>query len=150
MRVILVRDVPHLGRAGQVVEVADGYGRNYLIPRGLAVPATAGNLRQLEERADAQRRRAERELAEARGVAERIDGRTVTVRARAGEQGRLFGSVTAQHVAEALARELGAAVDRRRIELDEPIRHLGAYRVAVRLHPQVTAHVTVQVAPEGV
>lgn len=148
MKVILVKDVPKLGKSGQVVEVADGYGRNFLIPRGLAIPASEGNLRQLEERSAAERRRAERELAEARRVAERIDGRAVAIRARAGEQGRLFGSVTAQHVAEALARQHGVTVDRRRIELPEPIRHVGAHRVTVRLHRQVTATVTVHIQPE--
>lgn len=149
MKVILVRDVPNLGRAGQVVDVADGYGRNYLIPRGLAVPASEARLRELEERRAAERRRAERELADARRVAERIDGQAVTVRARAGAQGRLFGSVTAQHVADALERQFGVQVDRRRIALDEPIRHVGTYEVPVRLHAQVMARVRVEVVPEG-
>ena len=145
MKVILVKDVPKLGKAGQVIEVAPGYGRNYLIPRGLAIEATPASLKQLESQQAAAHRRAERAREEAQRTAARIDGRAVTLRVHAGEQGRLFGSVTAQHVADAIARELGVAVDRRRVELEEPIRHLGAYTVPVRLHPQVTAHVTVNV-----
>lgn len=149
MKVILVKDVPNLGRAGQVVDVSDGYGRNYLLPRGLAIPATEANLRQMEERRAAEQRRAERQLAEAQQVAQRIAGRTVVIRVRAGAQGRLFGAVTAQHIAEALQQALGVTVDRKRIELEEPIRHLGTYEVPVRLHPQVTARVRVEVVAEG-
>lgn len=149
MRVILVKDVPKLGKAGQVVEVADGYGRNFLLPRGLAVEASEGNLRGLQQREEADRRRAERELAQAREQARRVDGATVTIAVRAGEGGRLFGAVTTQQIAEALGRERGVTIDRRRIALDEPIRHVGTWRVPIRLHPQVTAHVTVRVVAEG-
>lgn len=148
MKVILIKDVPKLGKNGQVVEVADGYARNYLIPRGLAIEASAANLKRLQERHDAESRRAERELAEARETARRLEGRTVTIRMRAGEQGRLFGSVTSQHVAEAL-RGLGIEVDRRRIALEDPIRQVGSYRVPVRLHPQVTVEIGVNVVGEG-
>ncbi len=161
MKVILKQDVKGLGAAGDVVEVAEGYGRNFLIPRGLAAEATAGNLnllRQQRQKAETQARRA---LDEARAAAAKLDGCTVTVQARAGdaqrpvqaqaragEGGRLFGSVTSQDVADALARSPGVRIDKRRIGM-EPVKALGAYPATVRLHPQVTARITVHVvAPD--
>lgn len=134
-----------LGVAGAVVEVSDGYARNFLLPKGLAVEATAGNLNALRQQEQKAAQMAARALAEARALAARLDGRSVTVTARAGQGGRLFGSITGQDLADALRAQLGAAVDKRRVELDEPIRSTGAYRVRLRLHPQVSATVTVNV-----
>lgn len=145
MKVILKTMVKGLGAAGAVVEVNDGYGRNFLIPRGLAVEATPANLnllRQQQQRAEMAARRA---LQEARDLAAKLDGTTVSVPARAGEGGRLFGSVTSQDVADAVDRQVGVRLDKRRIDLPEPIKSLGAHSVILRLHPQVTARITVQV-----
>lgn len=149
MKVVLLRDVPNLGRAGEVKEVADGYARNYLIPKGLAVPATEGLIRHAAETRQAAEQRRVRQLTSARETAARLEGAVVTVQARAGQGDRLYGSVTAQQIAEAIARQLGVEVDRRRIELEAPIRTLGTYPVRVRLGPEITARVQVVVEREA-
>lgn len=147
MKVILTANVKGLGSAGDVVEVADGYGRNFLIPRGLAREASAAALKEHADRARAEAARGERERAEARRVAARLEGQEVVVRARAGEGGRLFGSVTAQDVIEAIGRIHGLDIDRRRLELPSPIKTLGRHPVRLRLHPDVTVAVDVVVVP---
>ncbi len=148
MKVILRSAVKGLGKAGDVVEVSDGYARNFLLPRGLAVEATAANLAQRELARERVRRQAERDLALARELARRLDGRQVRVAAKVGSSGRLFGAVTSQMLAEAIEAQLGASVDRRRIELAQPIKAPGSYPVSIRLHPQVSTTVTVQVVAE--
>ena len=136
MQVILRDRIENLGNAGDVVEVKPGYGRNYLIPRGLAYEATQANVRRLEaERAKQSRREAET-LDEARQRAATIEAVSLTFHARAGQEGKLFGSITSADIAEKLA-EQGVQVDRRNIELDEPIKALGVHSVPVRLHPHV-------------
>ena len=147
MKVILTQDVKGLGKAGQLVEVADGYGRNYLVPRGLAVAATGGNVKALEHQQEQVRRRLEKERAQAESLAAKLQGASVVVRARAGEAGRLFGAVTAATVAEALEQQLGAQVDRRRIELPGPIKTLGTHPVTLRLAPGISVEVQVVVEP---
>lgn len=149
MKVILRQDVRNLGKAGQVIDVADGYARNYLIPRGLAVVASDANLRQLQERQQHEIRRAEQARAQAEADARKLEGQTVRLTARAGEGGRLYGSVTSADVAEALAALAGHAIDRRKIELAEPIRQVGRYEVVVRLHAEVSARVHVEVVAES-
>lgn len=133
-----------MGKKGSVVEVAEGYGRNLLIPRGWAVEATSGNLRARETEQAADAARSERELREARKLGERLRGVALTIRARAGEGGKLFGSVTNKDVADALAEVVGVRVDRRKIESID-IKNTGTYRVAVRLHPEVSASIEVTV-----
>ncbi len=145
MKVILRESVKGLGSAGTVVEVSDGYGRNFLIPRGLAVEATPANLNLLRQRQQREEAAAQRALHEAQGAAAKLDGSEITIVARAGEGGRLFGSVTSQNVADAIAQRTGLRVEKRRIELPEPIKALGDYPVILRLHPQVTARITVHV-----
>ncbi|HEX6972377.1 MAG TPA: 50S ribosomal protein L9 [Limnochordia bacterium] len=148
MKVILQDDVKHVGKKGDLVEVSDGYGRNFLIPRGLAIEATKANVKQWQhEQATAKARQA-RQAEEARALAERLNGLTVTLRARAGEGGRLFGSVTAEDVARAVGAALGARFDRRKLEMPEPIKTLGTTTIPVRLYPGVTASLRVQVDPE--
>jgi large subunit ribosomal protein L9 len=145
MRVVLRADVENLGKKGDLVEVADGYARNFLVPKGLALRATKG----IEKQADAMRRnRAARDLRDredAETVAARFVGRTITITARAGEGGRLFGSVTSSDIAVAVEEQVGAELDRRKIALDEPIKELGISEVTVRLHPEVEATVQVEV-----
>ncbi len=144
MRVILKHEVHNLGDAGEIVKVAAGYGRNYLIPRGLAIPASEGSLRQLDHQtrvADAIRRK---QLVGAKDLSTRLENTAVTIRREAGEDDKLFGSVTNRDVAEALAAE-GIEVDRRSIQLDEPIRAIGLFTVPVRLHRSVSANVRVYV-----
>ncbi len=140
MRVILRKDIETLGRMGDIVEVSDGYARNYLIPRGLAYYASEAALRRLEEEKRQYQRRLERERLSAQELAERLRDVVVTIPMRVGEEGRLFGSVTPQMIAEEL-QLLGFTVDRRAILIDEPIRSLGTFEVKLRLHPDVVATV---------
>lgn len=147
VQIILRRDVDNLGEAGEVVDVKAGYARNYLIPQGLALKATEGNLRRLEEERRHAVRAAEREREHADELAERLEGRSVTFTVLAGEEGKLFGSVTSADIAEALARE-GVPVDKRMVELEEPIKQLGVYRVSVHLHSDVRPEVKVWVVAE--
>ncbi|MGH2662026.1 MAG: 50S ribosomal protein L9 [Actinomycetota bacterium] len=145
MRIILHKEVDNLGSPGDIVQVADGYARNYLIPRGIAAPATKGAIRHAErvKAGSAERERKSRE--EAQALATRLAKTPIRLSAQAGEDGRLFGSITGHHIAEAMASQLGEAVDHRRIRLEEPIRSLGAHTVAVHLHPEVNARLTVDV-----
>ncbi|NLG69827.1 MAG: 50S ribosomal protein L9 [Firmicutes bacterium] len=145
MKVVLSQDVKGVGRAGELVEVADGFGRNYLVPRGLAVMATGGTVKAVEHQQAVIRRKLEKERAEAERLAAKLQGARVVVKARAGDAGRLFGSVTAADVAEALERDLGGKVDRRRIELEGPIKSLGEQAVSLRLAPGISAEVRVVV-----
>jgi len=147
MKVLLLKDVDNVGLAGSVVAVADGYGRNYLIPRGLARVASGGTVKQAAQiRTTGERKRA-RELADAQAMAARMEGLTLTFRARAGEKGKLYGSVTTADLAEALEQELGHEVDRRKI-LSDPLRQLGEHSVPVRLMTDVTAQLKVVIVSE--
>ena len=148
MKVILTQDVAGTGKAGEVKDVADGFARNYLIPRKLAVPATAGALKGVEQRRSAEAKRAQAEEAAARQLGERIAAAPVIVTAKVGDQGRLYGSITSADIGEQLSRQLGQPIDRRGIQLAEPIRQLGTYQVPIRLHRNVTATVTVEVQAE--
>mgnify|MGYP000044180373 FL=1 len=145
MEVLLLKDVKRLGKAGEVRSVADGYARNYLIPRGLARPASTGAVREAQAQLEAQAKRAEKEQAEAQRLAGQLRGVTLTFRARAGESGRLYGSVTPADIAEEIKRQTGKTVDRRKIVLEEPIRELGIYRVPIRFGADVSAEITVRV-----
>jgi large subunit ribosomal protein L9 len=148
VEIILREDVPNLGKIGDVVRVRPGYARNYLLPRGLAVEASRGNLRQLEHQKRMIAAKAERERKAAEAAAARLEGLTLRVRARAGEEGRLFGSVTNLDV-ERLLAEHGHVVDRRRIALEEPIKQLGTYPIVVHVGRGVQATVQLVVeAPE--
>ncbi|GBD08114.1 50S ribosomal protein L9 [Candidatus Thermoflexus japonica] len=149
MKVVLLRDVPNLGRAGEVKEVADGYARNFLIPKGLATPATEGLIRHAVETRRAAEQRQIRQRSTAQEKAARLQGAAVTIRARAGQGDRLYGAITSQQIAEAIAQQLGVEVDRRRIELEAPIRTLGTHPVKVRLGPEITAQVQVVVEREA-
>jgi len=149
VKVILVSDVPNLGRAGDVKEVADGYARNYLIPRGLAKKATPGILRDLENRQAAEAAQKERLTARLQALARRLSQVTLVFDARVSEQGRLFGAITTADIAEALEREVGTKFDRRKHILTEPLRHIGEHYVPIRLSPKVTVNVRVVIRPEG-
>lgn len=149
MKVILVSDVPNLGRAGDVKEVADGYARNYLIPRGLARQATPGMLRDLQHRQATEAAQEERLTARLQSLARRLSQVTLVFDAKVSEKGRLFGSITTADIAEALEREVGVKLDRRKHILCEPLRHIGEHLVPVRLSPKVTVNVRVVVRPEG-
>jgi large subunit ribosomal protein L9 len=147
MKIILLDDVPKLGRRGEVRDVSDGYARNYLLPHKLALNATPGNLRNIETIKAAQEGRAVRMRSEAETQAQRIEGLTYAQSRSASDEGRLFGSVGKADIAAFLAQN-GLTVERRRIMLDEPIKSVGEYTVPVRLHGDVTAALKVNVARE--
>jgi large subunit ribosomal protein L9 len=145
MKLILTNEVTGLGAPGDVVEVAGGYGRNYLVPRGLAMPWTRGAEKQIQLIKRARAARDIRGLDDAKEAAKRLAALTVRLDVRAGAQGRLFGSVSASDIADAVQKAGGPELDRRRIEISTPIRTIGTHQVTVRLHPEVTATLDVEV-----
>jgi large subunit ribosomal protein L9 len=148
MKLILTADVPNLGAPGDIVEVKDGYGRNFLLPRSLAIVATRGAEKQVAAIRRAQKARQIRDLGHAKEVAAQLGGLTVTVKAKAaGDSGRLFGSVTSSDVVDAVRSAGGPALDRRAVELPGQIKTVGTHKVSVRLHPEVTTALDVSVVP---
>lgn len=148
MKVVLVQDVEKLGRAGEIKEVSGGFGRNYLIPKKLAILATSGQIRQAEERLQARQRREQAARREAESLASRLNGRTIRLTARVGELDRLYGSVTSADIARQLSEELGVEVDRRKVDLTDPIKRIGIYPVRVRLMSGIEPVVNVVVEAE--
>ena len=147
MKLVLTQEVSGLGAAGDVVEVRDGYGRNYLVPRGLAVVATRGVEKQAADIKRARATREVRDLGQAQEIAAALGSVAVTLKARAGKGGRLFGSVTPADVAEAVKESGGPTLDKRRIEVPGHIKNAGKHTVSVRLHPEVTVNVAIEVVP---
>ncbi|MGH3665538.1 MAG: 50S ribosomal protein L9 [Egibacteraceae bacterium] len=145
MKVILKQDVDNLGGAGDVVEVADGYGNNYLVPRNLAMRASRGAIADADAMRQARSKREARSREDADALKGRLEARPVSIEAKAGEDGTLYGSVGNTAVAEAVRSQLGVPVDRRRIPLERPFKELGDYDVDVRIHPEVTATIHVEV-----
>lgn len=148
MKVLLLRDVEHLGKAGEIKDVSGGFGRNYLLPKGFAVLATKGHIKQAEERLAAQRRRAEAARREAEALAAKLSALTLTFTAKVGEQDRLYGSVTNTDIAAKLREEVGVEIDRRKIMLEDPIKRTGEYEVPVELASGITATLKVVVVGE--
>ena len=148
MKVMFLKEVTGTAKPGDVKEVAPGYARNFLFPKHLAVVADDRVVDQIRKRDDAARRRAEKQLSDAREVAGRLRKLTVTIYAKTGEGGRLFGSVTNTDVAQQLKREAGIDIDKRKIEIDPPIRSLGPHEVSVELHPEITETLRVVVAAQ--
>jgi large subunit ribosomal protein L9 len=152
MKVVLRQDVPKLGEAGTVQDVSGGYARNYLVPQGLAVYATEGELKMAAHNQAVKDRKIARQEEQLRSLAEKIDGQKLSFEARAGENGRLFGSITASDVAQQLSQKIGEEIDRRRVQLEDAIRTVGEHTVTVhlvgRLRPAVTVTVTAENTPE--
>jgi large subunit ribosomal protein L9 len=146
MKVILTDDVKNLGHRGSVVSVADGYARNFLLPKELAYPATDGNVKRLEQEKHRYDARVAKEKESAATAAKSIEGMTVVIRKKAGEHDALYGSVTSSDLAEAMSAK-GVTVDKRRIEIEEPIKRLGTHTVHVKLHKDVSIAITVDVQP---
>jgi large subunit ribosomal protein L9 len=145
VKLILTQDVPNLGAPGDVVEVKDGYGRNYLVPRGFAIRATKGAEKQVATIRRAREVREVRDLGHAQEIKAQLADLTVTLPARAGDGGRLFGSVTTADVVEAVSKAGGPKLDRRLVSLDAPIKAVGTHRATVKVHPEVEATVTLSV-----
>jgi len=148
MEVLLLQDIESLGKAGEIKRVAAGHARNYLIPKGLAKPATDSVLKQVKAQQEAQERHLRREMERLEGLAQQLAGLTLRFKARVGEMERLYGSITNADIASAIERELGHSIDRRRIELAEPIRQVGTHRVPIRLQSHLVPHVKVIVEKE--
>ena len=148
MKVILRENVPNLGKGGEMVEVKPGYGRNYLLPRGLAVVANPRNIREIEHQKQVAAAKGAKMKASAEALAKRLADTPLLLRRKVGEQDKLFGSVTAMDIAEALGTR-GLSIDRRSIDLPEPIKTVGEFEVPVKLHHEVAGRVKVKVEPEG-
>lgn len=148
MKVILNKDVKGTGKAGDVVNVSDGYARNMLIPRGMATEATAGNIRQLEKKKAIEAEKRAEEKAEAQKQAAKLEKALVTIRTKAGDGGRIFGSITSKDIADAIGSQLGIEVDKKKIQLDSPIKQTGEMTVTIRLYHEVNASVRVSVETE--
>ncbi|PDO10343.1 MAG: 50S ribosomal protein L9 [Candidatus Reconcilbacillus cellulovorans] len=145
MKVIFLQDVKGQGKAGEIREVADGYAMNYLIPRGLAIAATEGNVKALEQRRRSEEYRKAKEKREAEELATRLSQIELKLTAKAGKDGKLFGSITNKQIADELERQFKIVLDKRKIVLDEPIRTVGRTTVELKLHPDVTGRLNVHV-----
>jgi large subunit ribosomal protein L9 len=148
VKVILTTDVPKLGKSGEMKNVADGYATNFLIPQKLAVPAAGGAYRAWQHDIASREDKRKREREEAEIAAQRISSTTLTMGVKVGEGGKLYGSITAKDIADALGRR-GITIDRHKIDLEEPLKMLGTYKVAVKVFPGMTPEVTIAVEPKG-
>ncbi len=148
MKVILLQDVPKVGDAGSIQSVKDGFARNYLIPQGLAAEATAGRIKNAEQRMRSIQRKVEREEEAQKSLADKLDGMRIQMVARVGEQGRLFGSITNADIASQISLDSGEEIDRRKVLMDEPIRTVGEHQITVHLVGKLRPTVTVVVTPE--
>ena len=146
MKLILTKDVKGQGKKDQIIEVSDGYARNFLIPRGLAIPADAKSMNDVKNREDSRLHKIETEKAAAKEIAAKLENITVKIVGQAGSDGRLYGSVTAKDIAEALEKQFGIAVDKRKLSLPEPIKAFGTYNTEVKLYTEVTGKVKVTVS----
>lgn len=147
MKLILKEDVKNLGQMGQIVDVSDGYARNYLLPKNLAVEASTKNVKEFEHHKGIILKKAARVREEMKVLSDKLSSAAVTIKANAGEDGKLFGSVTSMDIAEALKTE-GFDIDKKKITIEEPIKRLGNYSVNVKIHPEVTSQLQVQVVQE--
>jgi len=145
MKVILKEDVKGLGKKESMVEVSDGYARNFLLPRGLAVEASASNINVMNTRKEAEKSKKDRELAHARELAEKINNITVVIKTKAGDNGKLFGSITSKDIADRLKADFGIDMDKKKINLSDAIKALGTTVVEVKLYPAVSAKLTVTI-----
>ena len=145
MKVVLKQDIKGTGKKDQMVEVSDGYARNFLFPRKLAVPADAANANDVKNKAEAKQFHLEQERAAAQKLADAVNEKGITIHAKAGTNGRLFGAVTAKDIAQALKESYGVELDKRKSVLDADIKAYGCYPVSVKIHPGITAQVTVNV-----
>ncbi|MEO2153700.1 MAG: 50S ribosomal protein L9 [Aquificae bacterium] len=150
MKVVLIKDVPGYGTYGDVINVKDGFANNYLIPRGLALPATEGNIKHVQDVLKQKQRKLEREKAKAKEIAEKINNLVIEIARPVGVTGKLYGAITVSEIAEKIKELTGVEVDKRKIMLKSPIKNVGRYNIRVKLHPEVTATVTVDVKPSEV
>ncbi len=148
MKVILKQDVKSLGKKEDMVNVSDGYARNFLFPRGLAAEATASNVNEMNTKKAAEKSKKDRELAQAKELGKKIAGITVVIKSKTGENGKLFGSITSKDISDKLKSDFGFDIDKKKIVLPEPIKALGITEVEVKLYPEVSAKLTVKTVQE--
>jgi large subunit ribosomal protein L9 len=148
MKVILKQDVKGLGKKESMFEVSDGYARNFLFPKGLAVEATASNVNVMKTRTDAEKSKKDRELAQAKALADKLKETTVTLKVKAGENGKLFGSITSKDIADKLKSSANLDIDKKKINLSEAMKSIGTYDVEVKLYPEVSAKLKVKIEAE--
>ncbi|UCE78594.1 MAG: 50S ribosomal protein L9 [Nitrospiraceae bacterium] len=148
MRIILREDVSTIGKIGDIIDVSDGYARNYLLPKKLAIEANKKNIREFEHYKNAMLRKAEKVKQASQSVADRLASTTLTIKATSGNDGKLFGAVTNIDIAEALKAE-GFEIDRKKISLEEPIKRLGTHSVTVKLHPEISSQVSIEVIADS-
>jgi len=148
MKVILTQNIKGVGHTDDIVNVSDGYARNYLFPRKLALPANEVNLKQIEKRKQVEEDRGEKAVEESKDLAEQINEAQITVKGRVGTGTKLYGSITHADIADALEQQTGIKIDKRKIEMEEPIKSLGSYEVPIRLHKEAVAHLKVEVIGE--
>ena len=145
MKVILKQDVKSLGKKDSVVTVSDGYAKNYLLPKGLAVEATTGNMNEAKNKQQAAETKKQREIDAAKASAAALNGKTVTIHAKAGENGKLFGAIASKDIADAAASQLGVALDKKKIVLSDPLKTTGAHTIEAKIYSGVTAEFTVMI-----
>ncbi|KYZ75769.1 50S ribosomal protein L9 [Anaerosporomusa subterranea] len=148
MKLILQQEVKGLGKKDAIVEVSEGYARNFLLPKKLALPATDSTVKQIKDQQAAQARREQQAMDEARMLASQLSKVSVTIGVKTGEGGKLFGSVTGKDVADAIERQHGLTIDKRKVELKDSVKSIGTYNATVRIHPDVSAQVSVNVVGE--
>lgn len=148
MKVVLTSDVKGAGKKGEVLNVSEGYARNFLLPKGMAIEATERNLKELARQKAGENKKKSEELARAEDIKEKLDGIELNIPVKAGEGGRLFGAITAKDIGEAVEKLHGLNIDKRKIEIKAPIKTLGEHLVQIKLHPQVSAEIKVHLSAE--
>lgn len=145
MKVILLEDVKNVGKKGTLINASDGYAKNFLLPKKLAMEATKGNINELELKKRAEEKKKQQELEDAKILAEKLSKHEVVISVKTGENGKLFGSVTNKEIAEAFEKQTGIAIDKKKVVLEEPFKMVGTRTVTVKIHPQVSAEITVKI-----
>jgi large subunit ribosomal protein L9 len=148
MKVVLIKELEGYGTVGSVINVKDGFARNYLIPRGIALPATEPNLRHVQSILSQKQRKLQKEKEKALALAKKLEGLVLEVKHQVGEKGKLYGSVTSAEIAKALAEKKGIEIDRKKIVLAKPIKDVGIHTVSIKLHPEVEVQIKVDVQPQ--
>lgn len=148
MKVILLKDVKALGKKDEIVNVSDGYARNYLLPRDIAVEATSGKLKEIHIKREADKDKKAKEIEEARGLSERLSKLEVIIKSKAGSSGKLFGSITNKDISDSIKKQHKIEIDRKKIVLSEPIKTLGSHEIEIKVYPEVTSKIIVKVIEE--
>ncbi|HPF43597.1 MAG TPA: 50S ribosomal protein L9 [Syntrophomonadaceae bacterium] len=148
MKVILLKDIKDLGKTGEIKELADGYARNYLIPRGMAAEATKDKLKEIEEKNIKAQKTKQKEVTSAEDLKGKLDGKSIQINLKTGGGDKLFGAVTSKEVAELIEKHLKIKIDRKKIEITEPIKHLGDYVIKIKLYPSIQAEIKLTVSAE--